>query len=71
MALRTEDIALIKELEDRLVSELDRQHMDGEIEEDSTGSAYFDPATGEITGIPDWFKAITVVMEHFWEENGR
>lgn len=70
-ALRTEDIPLIKQLEDVLVAELDRQHLDGEIGEDSTGSSYFDPADGEITGKPDWFKAITVVMQAFWLEEGR
>lgn len=71
MSLRTEDIAVIRELEDQLISELDRQYMDGEIEDGSEDSAYFDPMTGQVSGIPDWFKALTVVMQHFWEENGR
>lgn len=71
MSIRPEDTRLIKQLEDVLVAELDRQHMDGEIEPDSTGSAYFDAASTELTGIPDWYKAVTKVMEAYWEEEGR
>lgn len=71
MSLRTEDIALIKDLEDAFISELDRQNMDGEIDDGLADSAYFDPATGEINGIPDWFKALSVVFELYWNENGR
>lgn len=71
MTLRTEDITLVKQLEDVLVAELDRQFMDGEIEDDSTGNAYFDSVSGEVTGQPNWFKAVTVVLEAYWEEEGR
>lgn len=71
MALRTEDIALVKQLEDALVGELDRQHLDGEIEQDSTGSAHFDAIDGEIAGRPDWFKVAQAVAEALWEEEGR
>jgi hypothetical protein len=70
-ALRTEDIPLIKQLEDALVSELDRQYLSDEIAEDSTGSSFFDAIEGEIAGKPDWFKAITAVMQAYWEEEGR
>lgn len=69
--LRSEDIPLIKQLEDKLVEELDRQYLNNEIGEDSTGSSYFDAADGEITGKPDWFKAITAVMQAYWDEEGR
>jgi hypothetical protein len=70
MSLRPEDTRLIKQLEDVLIDELDRQHMDGEIE-DGSGMAYFDAMSTELTGIPDWYKAITKVMEAYWEEEGR
>lgn len=71
MTLRAEDIPLIKQLEDVLVAELDRQHLNGEIEDGSMDSAFFDAVDGEISGRPDWFKAITKVMEAYWEEEGR
>ena len=71
MSLRPEDIRLVKQLEDVLVAELDRQHLDGEIETDSTGSAHFDAIDGEIAGRPNWFKAAQVVAEALWEEEGR
>jgi hypothetical protein len=71
MSLRAEDIKLVKQLEDALVSELDRQYMSDEFAPDSTGSTYFDSVSGEITGIPDYFKAITKVMEALWDEEGR
>ncbi|APQ42195.1 hypothetical protein J4U02_gp089 [Mycobacterium phage Aziz] len=71
MSIRTEDIPLIKQLEDVLVGELDRQYLDGEIESDSTGSAHFDAVDGEITGKPDWFKVVRAVVEALWEEEGR
>lgn len=71
MALRTEDIALVKQLEDALIAELDRQHLDGEIENDSTGAEHFDAIDGEIVGRPDWFKAAQAVIEAYWEEEGR
>ncbi|QNJ56892.1 hypothetical protein SEA_REINDEER_82 [Mycobacterium phage Reindeer] len=71
MSLRVEDIPLIKQLEDVLVAELDRQHLDGEFEPDSTGAQYFDAVDGEITGKPDWFKAVKAVVEALWEEEGR
>lgn len=70
-ALRAEDIPLIKQLEDVLVAELDRQYLNNEIAEDSTGSSFFDAPSGEICGRPDWFKAITKVMQGFWDEEGR
>ena len=69
--LRAEDIPLIKQLEDVLIAELDRQYMDGEIEDGSTESSYFDNVSGEINGIPDWHKAIRRMMEHYWDEEGR
>lgn len=71
MALRTEDISLVKQLEEVAIGELDRQYMDGEFEPDSTGSEFFDAANGEISGTPDWFKLITAVVEALWEEEGR
>jgi hypothetical protein len=71
MTLRTEDIVLVKQLEDVLITELDRQHLDGEIEVDSTGSAHFDAIDGELVGRPDWFKAVTAVVEALWDEEGR
>lgn len=71
MALRTEDISLVKQLEDVLISELDRQYLNDEIEIDSTGNAYFDALDGEIVGKPDWFKAVTAIVEALWEEEGR
>lgn len=70
-ALRAEDIPLIKQLEDVLVTELDRQHLNGEIEDGSTETAYFDAVDGEVSGRPDWFKAITAVMQSYWDEEGR
>lgn len=70
-ALRAEDIPLIKQLEDALVEELDRQYLNNEIEEDSTGSSYFDAPSGEVCGRPDWYKAITAVMQAYWAEEGR
>ena len=69
--LRSEDIPLIKQLEDVAVAELDRQYLNNEIGEDSTGSSFFDAIAGEITGKPDWFKVITAVMQGFWDEEGR
>ena len=71
MSLRPEDCTLIRQLEDVLIGELDRQYLDGEIEARSTESAYFDAVDGEINGRPDWFKALSKVMEHYWEEEGR
>lgn len=71
MSLRPEDIRVINQLEDDLFAELDRQHMDGEIEDGSAESAYFDPMTGELNGIPDWFKAVSTIMQSYWDENGR
>lgn len=70
-ALRSEDIALIKQLEDVLVAELDRQYISGEFGEGSMGSSYFDAQSGEIEGHPDYFKAITKVVQALWEEEGR
>lgn len=69
--IRPEDLPLIKQLENAFVAELDRQYLDGEIEEDSTGATFFDAVGGELVGRPDWFKAITVVVEALWEEEGR
>lgn len=71
MALRPEDLTLIKQLEDVLIAELDRQHLDGEIETDSTGAEHFDAVDGEIVGKPNWFKAVAAVIEGYWDEEGR
>ncbi|ALF00608.1 hypothetical protein SEA_SLIMJIMMY_80 [Mycobacterium phage SlimJimmy] len=71
MSLRAEDIPLIKMLEDALVAELDRQHLNGEIEPDSTGSEHFDAVDGELAGRPDWFKVARAVAEALWAEEGR
>jgi hypothetical protein len=71
MSLRTEDIKLVKQLEDALVAELDRQHLEGEIEVDATGAEHFDPVDGEIVGRPDWFKVAQAVAEALWAEEGR
>ncbi|MDM2418364.1 Uncharacterised protein [Mycobacteroides abscessus subsp. massiliense] len=71
MSLRPEDTLLIKQLEDVAIQELDRQHLELEIEDSSTDSAYFDAISGEIVGRPDWYKVITKVMEAYWAEEGR
>jgi hypothetical protein len=69
MSLRAEDIPRIKQLEDVLMAELDRQSMDNEFDDSYPG--YFDPVSGLIEGKPDWFKAITAVMTAYWDEEGR
>ncbi|OHT91328.1 Uncharacterised protein [Mycobacteroides abscessus subsp. abscessus] len=71
MSLRPDDTVLIRQLEEVFVSELDRQYLDGEIEETTTGEVYFDAVDGELSGRPDWYKAVTKVMEAYWAEEGR
>ncbi|WP_099021221.1 hypothetical protein [Mycolicibacterium palauense] len=71
MPIRAEDTVLIKQLEDVLIAELDRQYLDDEIEASATEDSYFDAIDGELNGRPDWFKVVTKVMEAYWEEEGR
>ena len=71
MTLRPEDCTLIKQLEDVLIAELDRQYLNDEIADDSTGAVYFDAVDGELVGKPDWFKALSKVIEAYWDEEGR
>ena len=71
MTLRPEDTVLVKQLEDVLIAELDRQYLDGEIEAGATEGAFFDAVDGELNGRPDWFKVVTKILEAYWDEEGR
>ena len=69
--VRVEDYPLIAELEEVFWHELDRQFMENEIETGALESAYVDPVSGEIHGVPDINKALIKVMEAYWDEEGR
>jgi hypothetical protein len=69
--VRVEDYPLVAELEEVFWHELDRQFMEGEIDTGAMESAYVDPVSGEIHGMPDINKAIIKVLEAYWAEEGR
>lgn len=70
---RIEDYPLLHRLEQVFLDEIDRQYLNGEIEDGATldVSAYFDPVSGEIQGIPNFNEAIKQVLQALWEEEGR
>lgn len=69
--VQVQDYPLIAHLEEVFWHELDRQYMDGEIEEGAMESAYVDPVAGEVQGRPDISKAVKALLEAYWAEEGR
>jgi hypothetical protein len=60
-----DDHALVAQLEDAGWEELDRQHLDPEIE------FYADTISGHVDGLIDMKAFILAVLQAYWEENGR
>lgn len=70
--MRLEDLPLINHLEQIAYDELDRQFTTGQLEPGIVyESAYFDPVSGEIQGIPDLNLVVRAVVEGLWAEEGR
>lgn len=70
-SMRPEDCLLFQSLEQVIIDELDRQFLNGEIQDGATDSAYFDAVDGDITGRPDFFKVARRLVEALWDEEGR
>jgi hypothetical protein len=68
---RPEDCVLFQALEQVIIDELDRQFLDGEIQDGATESAYFDAVDGDVTGRPDFYKVAQRVAQALWDEEGR
>lgn len=67
--IRLEDLPLVTLLEGVAFDELDRQFSSGSLEPGiAYESAYFDPVSGEIQGIPDFSKVIAVLIETLRDE---
>lgn len=69
--IRLEDLPFVSELEGVIISELDRQHLDGAIEVSATGESYFDSIDGDIGGRPDWFAVAKAVLHAVRMEEGQ
>lgn len=63
---------IIADLEAAIIAELDRQHLDGEIEPSAAfGDSHFDAIDGDLVGRADWWKVAAAVIEAYWTEEGR
>ena len=71
ISIRAEDCILFQQLEQVIIDELDRQFLDGEIQDGATDSAYFDAVDGDISGRPDFYAVARKVAEALWNEEGR